>query len=433
MKKVLAVVLLITLAVTGAFAKGEVEKEASGNKVTMSSWFPRPIDGAHDQIGEFMAANPDVDLDYQIFEGSKYEELLRTKITSNDIPDVMALMTPQVANYGKLGILADLSDTEAGRMQAQLPSLNKALSVDGKTVAINGSGGVVQHTIFYNKVIFDRYGIEEPKSRQEFEEACETLKQAGEDVILYGGSDTWPYKYAQFPFGFNSQVAVALQKAGTSDLMEALYKGVTPSEIYGDSLRYFEKLVKKGYIAKTGLTMTWPESFTHFTDGNAAMLPQGPWIIGMVNNQIDPPIDPERFELGVMFFPAEPYEGKTYYQGYMEYNFALSTKGAKNPDAVKLFEFLTSKENLTAELSSHGRPTLFPLELKTDSPVQKKMNSDLVGDDIEIVIFSYPEVTGWGESQMPNAYKAIHAGETVERVLEELDYFYEDHKADLNL
>lgn len=433
MKKTAIMCLILFLAAGSIFAAGTQESGKDGSsEVNMTTWFPRPVqETEYDEIGVFMENNPDIKLDHQVLEGSRYQELLRTRITAGDIPDVMVLMTPQVSAYGKLGILADVSDTPMGKIQAEIPSLNAALSVDGKTAAINGSGGVVQHAIFYNKRMFETYGLEEPTTQQEFEQACEVLHSAGEDVIIFGGADTWPYKHAQFPFGFTDQVSAALEEAGTTDLMRALYEGAAPSEIYGGTLRYFEEMVNKGWVAKTGLTMTWPESFRHFIDGNCAMLPQGPWIIGMVENQIDPPINPEKFELGVMFFPEDPYKGKRYFQGYLEYNFALSKEGAENPAAVRLFEFLTSEENMTEALSDAGRPTLFPLELEVENPVQQKMNSDLSGSDIEIVVFSFPEATGWGEKEVPSAFAAVHAGESAEQALSDLDAFYADHKTDI--
>jgi ABC-type glycerol-3-phosphate transport system substrate-binding protein len=433
MKKTILFLMMLCLAGAGAFASG-AQEDASGDsqKVTMATWFPRPVqETEYDEVGVFLEKYPDIELEHQLLEGSRYQELLRTRITAGDIPDVMVLMTPQVKAYGNLGILADVSDTPMGIVQAGIPSLNAALSVDGRTVAINGSGGVVQHPVFYNKLMFEKYGLQEPETSAEFEEVCRTLYEAGEDVILFGGADTWPYKHGQFAFGFTDQVGTALEETGTSDLMRALYEGALPSDVYGGTLRFFEDMVKKGYVARTGVTMTWPESFRYFIDGNCAMLPQGPWIVGMVENQIDPPIDSDVFELGVMFYPEEPYEGKRYFQGYLEYNYALSTEGAENPAAVKLFEFLTSEENLTAALSDAGRPTLFPLELTVENPVQQKMNNDLNSDDVEIVVFSFPEATGWGEKETPSAFAAVHAGERAEEALKDLDAFYADHKADI--
>jgi raffinose/stachyose/melibiose transport system substrate-binding protein len=433
MKKIVVLIVLSCFTFGVVFAAGNRDSRSDASrKVSMATWFPRPVqETEYDEIGEFLRANPQIELEHQVLEGSRYQELLRTRITAGDIPDVMVLMTPQVSAYGKLGILADVSDTPMGKVQATIPSLNDSLSVDGKTVAINGSGGVVQHPVFYNKVLFEKYGLREPGSREEFNELCKVLYEAGEDVIIIGGADTWPYKHVQFALGFTDQVEVALKKTGTSDLMHALYKGSLPSEIYGGTLTYFEDLVKKGYVAKTGLTMTWPESFRYFLDGKGAMLPQGPWIIGMVESQSEPPIDPDVFDLGVMFFPEDPYQGKRYFQGYLEYNFALSKKGAENPDAVKLFEFLTSEENMTKALSSAGRPTLFPLTLNVSNPVQQKMNRDLGSEDIEIVVFSFPEATGWGEKEVPGAFSAVHAGETAANALNDLDDFYADHRMDI--
>lgn len=429
MKKAGVLVLMLCLIISAAAARGGKEDV---DRVSIATWFPRPVEAQeYDEIGTFMEQHPEIRVDFQLLEGSRYEELLGTRVNAGDIPDIMLLMTPQVKAYGNMGLLADVSDFPAGRMQKEIISLNDALTVNGKTVAINGSAGVVQHPIFYNKVMFEKYGLQEPETREDFENICKVLYEAGEDVFLLGGADTWPYKHVQFALGFTNQVSVALQEAGTVDLMEALYKGVKPSSIYGDTLRYFEYLVGQGYISRTGLTMTWPESFRYFTDGNAAMFPQGPWVIGMSAAQSDPPIDPELFELGVFFFPEEKFQGNRYFQGYLEYNYALAAHALENPAAIQLFEFLTSEENLSASLSSAGRPTLFPLELDIDNPVEEKMHNDLSADDVEIVVFSFPEATGWGEVKMPEAFKAVHAGESSDRALEALDVFYANHKGDI--
>ncbi len=56
---------------------------------------------------------------------------------------------------------------------------------DGKNVFCVPMASVI-HGFFYNKDMFDKYGIQEPTTRDEFFAALETLKSNGETAIVMG-------------------------------------------------------------------------------------------------------------------------------------------------------------------------------------------------------------------------------------------------------
>ena len=104
-------------------------------------------------------------------------------------PDIIYLRSfssgKAVYNGGFLHVLnddvANLSDYPA--------AATKAWAADGQIYGVPIFG--VTHGIYYHKEIFDKYGLQEPETWDEFLALCQTLKDNGENVIAQGAMDEW--------------------------------------------------------------------------------------------------------------------------------------------------------------------------------------------------------------------------------------------------
>jgi raffinose/stachyose/melibiose transport system substrate-binding protein len=412
-----SIVVVLFLAAMFEFGQG-------GATIKYVSWMAAGED--RPTLANFMKANPGIVVEDEILEGSKYQLLLKTRILGGDIPDVMMIMPDQVQEFIRLGIVADLSNEEAVTLQKESPSINAAFSKNGKTYAFTVNGGTAEHPIWYNKVIFRKLGISEPTSPVEFLSACEKIKAAGFDPVAFGAKDSWPNRWASY-WNLTSQVKIAIEKAKTKDVFEAMSMGVKPSELYAESFAFIEQAVAKGYISKASSSMTWPESAQYFVDGKAAMLPQGPWVPGLDSVKA---ADPSVFQLGVFLFPAEPYNGARYLRAAADRILVVSAK-SKNPAAAKkLFNYFASEANLRSYLSEQALTSLLPIKLDLP-PILDKYVADTQAKGIEIGFHDISFAPPGFEAKLCEIIDSLFAGESSGKALAEFDAWYADHKKDM--
>ena len=418
MKKLVLTMMICFLAASMLMAAGQQGGEEKQVELSYTTWMTKGEDKPW--MDAYMAANPNIVIKDEMLEGSKYPELMKTRVLSGDVPDVMMIMQDQVLDYGREGYLADLSDTAAVKnLQSQVPSLMNFTEKDGKIVALNITGGRMGHQ-WYNKKLFDDLGLEIPETIAEFEAVCEALLAAGKDPILYGGSDTWPYKLAE-RWGISDQVKVGHDTTGKYDINEALYNGAKPSDVYRYTFELFEKWVKAGYIVKASNTTSWPESSQLFADGNVGIFPQGPWVAGLPEVQA---ADPEKFELGVFLIPAPEYQGKVWLFQTMDRFLAVSASSENPEAAMDLFNAITADDSLIEYFEGQSLSTLLPLQYELP-----QISLDWVvlstASNMDSPPNAFPAAPGFN---VPAALKNVAAGQSAEDALAELDALYADNK-----
>ena len=142
-------------------------------------------------LDEFKKANPDVDIKVSFVEEEAYKVQLPGWL-STQAPDIINWHNGErMAFYASRGLLEDLSaDWKKNNWDATYASTKEASSWQGKqysTPTVYYSWGM-----FYCKDLFKKAGIAaEPKSWDEFLEACKKLKAAGIAPVAVGGRDAW--------------------------------------------------------------------------------------------------------------------------------------------------------------------------------------------------------------------------------------------------
>ena len=189
-KKMLAAVLAGTmvmyLGTNLCWADGEK------TKVTMTVWSGEWGDQLDRTMESFNSKHDDIELDITMQSGD-YSDFLGTAAATNDWPDIY-ILTPwtQVQDFAEAGRLQDLSGMDF--TEKVYPTALEAATYDGK---IYGYPANVEYLgVFYNKQMFKDAGIEEvPKTRDEFEAACEKLEESGVTQIASTFKDSWTLKH----------------------------------------------------------------------------------------------------------------------------------------------------------------------------------------------------------------------------------------------
>lgn len=191
-------VLALFLAACSGDDGGEAEATSSSDAKTvkfMHLW-PEGSSAQHHKvvneiIADFEAEHEDIKIELEVLSNEQYKDKITVLSTSDELPDVgmtwaAGYMEPFV-NGNKFAALDDVVEGEladdfvAGTLEAF--TIND--SVHGLPLELNIS------TIFYNKQIFDEYGLEEPETLDELNEIVATLNENGVNPIALGNRDAW--------------------------------------------------------------------------------------------------------------------------------------------------------------------------------------------------------------------------------------------------
>lgn len=216
--------------------------------------------------------------------------------------------------------------------------------------------------------MFQKAGVEVPKTWEEFWQVCDQLKAA---KITPLGMDTSDYAWCTSLFLF--ALIGSEGEAGNKWANTQLPKDFNTPEVikaFTDIQRMF-----KQYTTKDAVGGKYDNVANHFFKSEVAMIANGPWMIGDFSN---PSKAPEGFydKVGIMLFPQEGITSVASF-GYMI--------GAKNKDkaaaAVNFVRYITSSEQQMEVLKVSGN---FPESPKCKVPDDLLKQNPLLASAIDI-------------------------------------------------
>jgi raffinose/stachyose/melibiose transport system substrate-binding protein len=314
-------------------------------KLTIESWRNDDLKIWQDVIiPAFNKHYPDIEVVFEPQAPAEYNGALNTKLEGGTAGDLITCrpFDASLALFQK-GYLASLND---------LPGLENFSDVaksawitdDGKDVFCVPMASVI-HGFMYNKDIFDKLGISEPKTEAEFYAALDKIKAAGITALDMGTSDQWEAATMGFQ---NIGPNYWKGEEGRLGLIKGTEKFTDPQYV-----KVWEQLAKwKPYLADGFQAQTYPDSQNLFTLGKAAIYPTGSWEIGVFEPQID-------FKMGAFKPPLPEGADKCYISDHTDIALGMNAK-TKNPEAAKKFlEWMTTPE--FAELYTNQLPGFFTL------------------------------------------------------------------------
>jgi raffinose/stachyose/melibiose transport system substrate-binding protein len=204
-------------------------------------------------------------------------------LNSSDAPDLMEYNkgNATAGQLAKQGLLTDLTAEATRRGWDKKLSAGVATTSRYDTNGVMGSGkwyGVPNYAeytmVFYNKDLFRKYGISEPKTFDELTAAMDAFVKKGVTPLANAGAEYLAQQYLY---------QLALSKADRSwvDSYE-LYKGKTDFHdaawTYGATT--YADWVKKGYIDKKSTGTKAEDAGVSWIRGKAPILFSGSWWYG---------------------------------------------------------------------------------------------------------------------------------------------------------
>ncbi|WP_426569399.1 ABC transporter substrate-binding protein [Streptomyces canus] len=251
-------------------------------------------------IKEFEATHPGVKVK---FEEKSFEQIQKTApmvLNSSDAPDLMEYNKGNATAglLSKQGLLTDLSAEATKRGWDKLLSAGVRTTSQYDTDGVMGSGkwyGVPNYAeytmVYFNKNLFAKYGIPEPKTFDDLISAMDTFVENDVTPLANSGAEYLAQQYVY---------QLALSKADRSwvDSFE-LYKGKTDfhDAAWTHAAETFADWVKKGYIAKTSSGAKAEQAGVSFLQGEAPILFSGSWWYGRFQ-------DEATFDWGTTLWPG---------------------------------------------------------------------------------------------------------------------------------
>lgn len=274
---VIGVLLFLTLCAVPGFAAGEKEQspETKGPrevelKVFMS--FPRFQNQFEAYFEQFRQKqleenNIDVTIKLEMPNVEQADQILKTRLASNDAPDLFTLHAiADIPTFYEAGYLSDLSDQPFA--EDLFDGVRKTVTYDSKVVALPLES--LAWGYLYNKKIFAEYNLEPPRTIAEMRQVVSRLQAEGVPPFLLAFQESW------IP-----QLMMALSLGGVVNseypsFVEDMNSG---SASYADVDQVFEII---DIIMANGTERPFEvgsvAGSASFANGEAAMWVQGPWM-----------------------------------------------------------------------------------------------------------------------------------------------------------
>ncbi|MAF06009.1 ABC transporter substrate-binding protein [Herbaspirillum huttiense] len=276
-------------------------------------------------VDEFKKANPDVDVKVSFIEEEAYKVQLPGWL-STQAPDIINWHNGErMAFYASRGLLEDLSeDWKKNGWDSTYASTKEASSWQGKQY----SAPTVYYSwgMFYRKDLFKKVGIAaEPKSWDEFLEACKKLKAAGIAPIAVGGRDAWTlagwFDYLDLRINGNAfhQQLMAGDVAYTDPRVKKVYTA-------------WKSLIDNKYFIDNALSYDLDGAQPFLFQGKAAMMLMGTFIAKGFPAKLAP-------EMGYFQFPIIDANVPTAEEGPTE-SIHIPAKARNKTDARRFIAFV---------------------------------------------------------------------------------------------
>ena len=301
MKKILTgmIVLFATLSVLGAAGAPEAAA-TKGEKITLNVWHIGVDATRHEAIlngiARYEAANPNVKVVEQAIENDPYKTKLKTAMGGGNPPDLFITWGGGwLEEFIKAGKVLDISEKVKGVSNLYLePGISIGAS-DNKYYGLPITCG--PSSVYYNRAMYEKYGLKEPTTLAEFEKNCDVLKANGIIPIALGNASKWPgaitFIYLSMRYGGSEVFLNAYNRNGATFENESFIKA-------GEKI---QEWVRKGYYPQgmNGINYDTGGSRMLFYSGKAAHIIQTNGLLGACRSE-----SPDFYEnnLGLFKFPV---------------------------------------------------------------------------------------------------------------------------------
>lgn len=275
-------------------------------------------------------------IDFQLSPDDQYQTIVKSKLNTGEGPDIfMSYSGTKLRDFNPAKNMVDLSNEEwVSKLEQWAIDGN---SLGGKLYAQNTAGVDDTNGILYKKDVFERLGIEIPKTYAEFTEVCDKLQKEGITPIYEFVKDLWHTHY-----WMEGASSLALQN--DKDLYEKLNTnkmGFADVPEFEKALEQLQEMEKAGYFGENHMSNIYDNSYDALESEKYGMI----IIHGSYPNEMKQNIDavnPDDY--GMFPSPLVDNQHVTLTAGGTTKCINANSKHIE--EAKEYFDFLAREENL---------------------------------------------------------------------------------------
>ena len=264
--------MALTVLFTACGGSGGSTPSSSVTTVNWWSWNPGPPLSTQ-FVTTFNKSHPHIKL---VFKNQQYDDYINTlklAMASGTGPDIFGSQAGAMQReYAQF--MEDLTPyaqrTWGGNWQDRFYSFGLSQLATGSTTRSLPFYLSAAGTLWYNKSIFDKYGLQPPKTFDEWVTVSQTLQSKGVTPFVQGAKDAW----------VNYDMYIALSNAIAPG---KIYNAIAGKTSWTDpdlvkAMSTWQQMFHNGIIQKGALGLTeYPDANNQFTQGKAAMILLGTW------------------------------------------------------------------------------------------------------------------------------------------------------------
>ncbi|TVY10446.1 ABC transporter substrate-binding protein [Paenibacillus cremeus] len=219
--------------------------------------------------------------------------------------------------------------------------------------------------VYYNKEIFNRLGLQVPKTSDEFGDVLKKIKASGMTPIALGARNGYAIGWL-----FGNILQAVAGRAKTADILNDKAPWNDPDAVKAASL--FGDWVKAGYIDKEAATIDDPGAKARFLDAKHAMIFIGAWFHVEI-------VDKKMQDI-VGMFPLPSFKpGETPYPtGGLGNSWVVPSQVKDVSLAAKWLDFVLSKEYAAVTASNPAADSIIPSKAASEAkPVSKLLEQSI--------------------------------------------------------
>lgn len=304
-------------------------------------------------IEKFEEQNPNIKVNYQVVKNlDEYLKTQQVRLLSGTDIDVTTVRPESIADYVDAGYLMDITGSEY--LNNYRDGMLDKITVDGKVYGIADAINVIG--VYYNKDMFEEYGVKVPETYEEFIAACDAFKEEGIYAMANGCKDGWPVAFDIYTYMHDLMVK-------DPEIFEKANRGEVhyTDAVFTDAFSKINDFYDAGYLSPDSMSFTGDDAVALFVTEQIPMLCQGEWQAPVFDTA------ELEFELGVFPVPVESTDEIVVPVSVGTYNAGVAS--TKHPEEVnKFLEFMSSQEG--ASITANRMTTFSPVkdvELEVDS------------------------------------------------------------------
>lgn len=354
--------LALSFSLTAAAADKTVMKLADNLPDRTQTW-----GAVFEQINaEFMQKHPELQIETESYPDQPYQQKMKIYATSGQLPDAFkywsfsTLLKPLVDESLVMALKKD--DFQGVNF---LSGALESNILNDKLYGIPLSGDL--WVIYYNKAMFDKFGVAVPTTFDELFAAADVFKKNGIIPISSDGKDSWPFSIlfdnlvARYTGDFSYPTQALQRKMKFTD------------EPFVKAAALMQKMTKDGLFQADLVTSDYGAARNLFGQGAAAMYMMGSWELGLATDANFP----EEFRQNVRAFKIPVIAGEKgevdQLMAWFGGNYVINAQ-TKNPElAVEYVKYLTERVGALTWEKQAAFPAVKVQAGENDTPLAKDL------------------------------------------------------------